>query len=138
MTICHHSHPQIKDYLTDAKTDCSAKDRMFFASFAFCVITFEPIMIQTCSESQNDCLNFSFVKDLKVVVEKMTRNCRKMIGKTADSLLCPLHSIQFSPLEFLPLRSYHALVHNFMGFFAPDAEKRPDLTIEVCICCLIV
>ena len=27
----------------------------------------------------------------------MTRNCRKMMGKTADSLLCPLHTIQFSP-----------------------------------------
>ena len=26
-----------------------------------------------------------------------------MIKKTADSLLCPLHSIQFSPLVFLPL-----------------------------------
>ena len=33
----------------------------------------------------------------------MTRNRRKMIGKTSDSLLCPLHSIQFSPLVFLPL-----------------------------------
>ena len=29
--------------------------------------------------------------------KKMTRNRRKMIGKTADSLLCPLHSIQFLP-----------------------------------------
>ena len=33
----------------------------------------------------------------------MTRNCRKMIEKTADSLLCPLHSIQFSPQVFFPL-----------------------------------
>ena len=38
------------------------------------------------------------MKDIKVVVEKMTRNRRKRIGKPADSLLCPLHSIQFSPL----------------------------------------
>jgi hypothetical protein len=30
--------------------------------FAFCVITFEPIKIQTCLATQNDCLNFSFVK----------------------------------------------------------------------------
>ena len=82
--------------------------------------------------------NHQFCERYRDSCQKMTRNCRKMIGKTADSLLCPLHSIQFSPLEFLPLRSYHALVHNFMGFFAPDAEKRPDLTIEVCICCLIV
>ena len=33
----------------------------------------------------------------------MTRNCRKMIEKTADPLLCPLHSIQFSPPVLLPL-----------------------------------
>ena len=38
------------------------------------------------------------MKDIKLVVDKMTRNCRKMIEKTAVSLLCPLHSIQFSPL----------------------------------------
>ena len=43
------------------------------------------------------------MKDIKVVVEKMTRNRRKMIGKTADSLLCPLHTIQCLPLVFLPL-----------------------------------
>ena len=43
------------------------------------------------------------MKDIKAVVEKMTRNCLKMIGNTANSLLCPLHSIQFSPLVFLPL-----------------------------------
>jgi hypothetical protein len=59
-------------------------------------------MIQTCSAPQNDRLNFSFVKNIKVFVEKMTRNCPKMIEKTADSLLCPLHSIQFSPLVFIP------------------------------------
>ena len=60
-------------------------------------------MIWTCSAPLNDRLNFSFVKDIKVVVEKMTRNRRKMIAKTADSLVCPFHSIQFSPLGFLPL-----------------------------------
>ena len=41
---------------------------------AFCVITFEPIKIQTHSAPQNDCLNFSFVKDTHVVGEKMTRS----------------------------------------------------------------
>ena len=30
---------------------------------AFCVVTFEPIKIQTHSASQNDRLNFSFVKN---------------------------------------------------------------------------
>jgi hypothetical protein len=33
---------------------------------AFCVITFEPIKIQTHSAPQNDCLNFSFVKNSHV------------------------------------------------------------------------
>ena len=43
----------------------------------FCVITFEPIKFLTCSRPQNDRLNFSFVKDIHVVGEKMARNGRK-------------------------------------------------------------
>ena len=35
--------------------------------FAFCVRTFEPIKVKTCSAPQNDRLNFSFVKDICVV-----------------------------------------------------------------------
>ena len=54
------------------------------------------------------------MKDIKVVVKKMTRNCRKMIGKKADSLLCPLHNIQFSPQVFLPLLSEHVKRANEM------------------------
>ena len=46
--------------------------------FAFCVITFEPIKTQTRSAPQNDCLNFSFVKDTPVVGEKMARKGWKM------------------------------------------------------------
>ena len=42
--------------------------------FAFCVITFEPIMINTCSAPQNDRLNLSFVKDSG----KLARNGQKM------------------------------------------------------------
>ena len=34
--------------------------------FAFGVITFEPINIQTCLAPQNVCLNISFVKDVHV------------------------------------------------------------------------
>ena len=33
---------------------------------AFCVITFEPVKIQTHSAPQSDRLNFSFVKDIHV------------------------------------------------------------------------
>ena len=43
------------------------------ASFAFCVITFEPIEIQTRSASQNDHLNLSFVKDKHTYGKKMAR-----------------------------------------------------------------
>jgi hypothetical protein len=41
------------------------------------------------------------VKDIRVGVKKMTRNRRKMIEKTADFLLCRLHSIQFLALFLL-------------------------------------
>ena len=57
-------------------------------------------MIQTCPAPQNDRLIISFVKDIKVGVEKMTRNHRKMIEKMADSLPLSKHSIQFSALFF--------------------------------------
>ena len=46
--------------------------------FAFCVITFEPIKLQTHSAPQNGRLNFSFVKDVHVVGEKVARMGRKM------------------------------------------------------------
>ena len=37
-----------------------------FASFAFCVIIFEPIEIQTHSVPKNDCLNLSFLQDVYI------------------------------------------------------------------------
>ena len=46
--------------------------------FAVFVITFEPIKIQTCSSPQNDRLNLSFVKDIKVIGKKPTRYGHKM------------------------------------------------------------
>ena len=33
----------IEEGILEMKTECSAKDLLFFASFAFCVITFEPV-----------------------------------------------------------------------------------------------
>ena len=44
------------------------------ASFAFCVITFEPIEVQTRSAPQNDRLNLSFVKDRYVDGGKLASN----------------------------------------------------------------
>jgi hypothetical protein len=41
------------------------------------------------------------VKDIKVGVEKMTRNRRKMIKQSGDSLLLSKHSIQLSALFLL-------------------------------------
>ena len=60
----------IEEGILETKTDCSAKDLLVLACVAFCVITFEPIMNQTCSAPQNDRLIFSVMKDIEVVVEK--------------------------------------------------------------------
>ena len=43
--------------------------------FAFCVITFELIKIWTCSAPQNDSMNFSFVKNIKIVA--FVDSCQK-------------------------------------------------------------
>ena len=40
------------------------RSKMKMEKIAFCVITFEPIKIQTHSAPQKDRLNFSFVKDI--------------------------------------------------------------------------
>ena len=45
------------------------------------------------------------MKDIKVGVEKMTRNHRKMIKQTGDSLLLSKHSIQLN----FRLSSYYSL-----------------------------
>ena len=54
------------------------KKGLFVASFAFCVITFEPIEVHTCSAPQNDRLNLSLVKENNVDGGKLARNGRKM------------------------------------------------------------
>jgi hypothetical protein len=59
----------INHYYTNQKTEMEI--------FAFCTITFEPIEIWTCEAPQNDCLNFSFVKDTRMVGKKKTGNDRK-------------------------------------------------------------
>ena len=52
--------------------------------FAFCVITFQPIINKTCLAPQNDRQNLSFVKATNVVGEKMAGNTCKI----AISYLC--------------------------------------------------
>ena len=46
--------------------------------FVFSVITCNPIEVQTRSEPQNNRLNFSFGKDIKVVTKKTAKNGNKM------------------------------------------------------------
>ena len=107
-----------------AKTDCYGKDLLFVASFAFFVITFEPIMIQTCSAPQNDCLLFSFVKDIKVGVEKITRNCRKIIKKRQTLYFCQNIAFNFR------LSSYYSLLFR-LGKKSCQLQKS-DFTFSIC------
>jgi hypothetical protein len=63
---------------------CDIVEKTAFVSFAFlhffvfCVITVVPIMIQTCSATQNDRLNLSFVKFFQRVGTKMVRYSHNM------------------------------------------------------------
>ena len=85
----------------ESKTDSYSKDLLFLAYVAFCVITFEPIMIQTCSAPQNDRLIFSFVKDIKVGVEKMTPSWSKNGLLSAASFVFRNHRAEFATLYLL-------------------------------------
>jgi hypothetical protein len=64
------------------------------------------------------------VKDIKVGVEKMTRNRRKMIKQTGDSLLLSKHSIQLSAL-FLLLSDFRLkvwiIVNNKQNIFGYES-----------------
>ena len=52
---------------------------------AFCVITFEPIKIQTRSAAQNDRLNLSFVKGKYVDGENLARKgCKTTISPSTS------------------------------------------------------
>ena len=53
-----------KQYIRNFFLQNCTKTKM--EKIAFCVITFDPIKIQTHSAPQNDRLNFSFVKDIHV------------------------------------------------------------------------
>ena len=88
---------------SESKSDLYSKDLMFFASFAFFVITFEPIMIQTCSSPQNDRLNFSFVN---LDGKKLARNGQKTATYYAASFLPHYRRVQFSHLLVFSLWLY--------------------------------
>ena len=56
---------------------CFSVFYIFAFFFCICAITFEPIKIWTCSTTQNDRLNFSFVEDIHVICEKMAIMVKK-------------------------------------------------------------
>ena len=69
-------------YLTGVAKDttikiCDDRRLVVTSSFAFYIITFEPIEVQTRSAPQNDRLNLSFVKDIYVDGGKLARKGRK-------------------------------------------------------------
>ena len=74
------------------------------------VITFEPIMIYTCSTTQNDRQNFSFVKDAYVDGKKLTRNGRKMATYYAASFLPHYRRVLFSHLLVFNLWLHFVLI----------------------------
>ena len=76
--LCHNwfkRYDKNEKHVKNAKNPKIAQNSTWILSFlqnrtktkieiiAFCVITFEPIKIKTCSAPQNDRLNLSFVKD---------------------------------------------------------------------------
>ena len=89
------SKPQRNEYL---RRKLTAMERTDCLSPHFCVIIFEPIMIQTCSAPQNDRLNFSFVKDTYVDGEKLARNGQKTATYSAASFLPHYERFLFSNL----------------------------------------
>ena len=63
-----------KDYTYKS---CIFSRLLVTSSFAFCVIAFEPIEVQTRSAPQNDRLNLVFVKGIYVKGGKLARNGQK-------------------------------------------------------------
>ena len=57
-----------KQYIQNSFLQNRTKTKM--KKNAFCVITFDPIKIQTHTAPQNDCLDFSFMKDTHEVGKK--------------------------------------------------------------------
>ena len=89
----------MEEGILETKTDCSAKDLLR------CVLrhnfwTHYDLDLFSTSKWPFD---LQFWERYCGSCPKMTWNRLKMIGNTSDSLLCLFHSIQFSPLVFLPL-----------------------------------
>ena len=71
MFVCNSSEKE------PSEKSCIFSHVLVTAPFAFCVITFEPIEVQTCSAPQNDRLNLVFVKSIHVDGGELARNGQK-------------------------------------------------------------
>ena len=60
---------------------------------AFYAIAIEPIEIQKCSAPQNDRLDLSFLEDIYVYAEKLTRNGRKTAIQLSQILATTLYIV---------------------------------------------
>ena len=98
--------------------------------FAFCVISIDPIEVQTCSAPQNDRLNLSFVKNIYVVGKKMARNGRKSAIYNSPFLCISLCIKLTNPILF-PALTEPSIDYGFhrLGKLVPrhpgDPEKLP-------------
>ena len=111
---------------------------------AFCVITFEPIKIQTHSAPENDGLNFSFVKDIHVHGGNLAcNNCKTAICQSSsfrDTLyivqLKSTQKIKTNSDSILPhyakyfrLLTYLIGIHCLSDFFYAFTSKNVPLTL---------
>ena len=80
--------------------------------------------------------DLQFCERYKGCVEKMARNCHKMIEKTADSLLLSKHSIQFYALFLLLSGSNYCLNTQWWLFFKNSTHSTSNVWFKkkVTIC----
>ena len=72
-------HKNVKNKKDANTCFCTKSRKKEMEIFAFCVITFQPIISKSCEAPQNDRHNLSFVKDYHTYGKKMARN-----GRTKD------------------------------------------------------
>ena len=96
------------------------RSKMKMEKIAFCVITFEQIKMQTNSAPQNDRLNFSFVKDIHVVGQQITRKGRKTAIYQSQILVISLY------INSQRLRQFHEIsLSTFFELEAKITTSRP-------------
>ena len=103
------------DWFQGYDTNCKYLHIWYFAMlyknthcFVFCVITFGPIKIQTCTAPQNVSLNFSFVKDKHVVGQTWPDMVQKWLLISCYSLgvrrTCKMPQTTFEATTFDPIK----------------------------------